>query len=233
MTPLQIRTPDIEGVNSIDINRRHGLWSFGVDGGRGVVEFWDPRSKSALTKLLLPASSLLPMQPEFDGTGIAPPDQELSVTALKSHPIDGLSLAVGISTGHTLLYDLRSPTPFAIKDQGYGEPIRSVDWLRGAGVEDEGRVISADSKVIKIWGKSDVSAPSRWPGIPHCILDAITDPALTAHEQSFVVTSSFHSDRPPPRSQLRSPIYCVRCTSTQHVLYPRPWSRATVGWLLG
>jgi ribosome biogenesis protein ENP2 len=57
-----------------------------------------------------------------------------------------------------LLYDLRSPTPFAIKDQGYSEPIVSVDWLRGGGAqEDSGRVVSADSKVIKVWNKEDVS----------------------------------------------------------------------------
>jgi ribosome biogenesis protein ENP2 len=56
------------------------------------------------------------------------------------------------------LYDLRSPSPFAVKDQGYGEPIKRVDWLRGGGAqEDSGRVISADSKVIKVWGKQDVS----------------------------------------------------------------------------
>jgi hypothetical protein len=165
MTPIRIaqgwgdgRESEVEGVNVVDVNPRHGLWSLGLDGGGGVVEFWDPRSRSALTRLVLPSSELLPIASIDPDSLLAPPIQKLSITSLKSHPTDGLSLAIGTSSGHALLYDLRSPTPFAIKDQGYGEPVKSVDWLRGGGAqEDTGRVISADSKVIKIWGKDDVS----------------------------------------------------------------------------
>jgi ribosome biogenesis protein ENP2 len=157
MTPLNVAqwtgAEDVEGVNCLDVNPRHGLWSFGLDGG-GTVEFWDPRSRSALTRLTLPAKSLLPMQ-DYDVDALFGRTQKLSVSSLKSHPTDGLSIAVGTSTGHTLLYDLRSPTPFAVKDQGYGEPVRVVDWLRGGGTqEDSGRVVSADSKVIKVWDKN-------------------------------------------------------------------------------
>ena len=160
MTPLNVGhgLEDVEGVNVVDVNARHGLWSFGLDGGGGVVEFWDPRSRSALTRLNLPASTLLPVQSFDIDSVIAQPAPSLSVTAVASHPTDGLSLAVGTSSGHTLLYDMRSPTPFAIKDQGYGESMVSVGWIRGGGAqEDAGRVISADSKVIKVWGKDDVS----------------------------------------------------------------------------
>ncbi|WWD16216.1 hypothetical protein CI109_100642 [Kwoniella shandongensis] len=165
MTPLRVaqnwgdgREDEVEGVNVVDVNHRHGLWSFGLDGVGGVVEFWDPRSRSALTRLVLPSSTLLPIQSYDPSALIAPPTQKLSITALSSHPTDGLSLAVGTSTGHTLLYDLRSSTPFAVKDQGYGESIRRVDWLRGGGAqEDSGRVVSADSKVVKIWDKNDAS----------------------------------------------------------------------------
>ncbi|WVN86574.1 uncharacterized protein L203_101741 [Cryptococcus depauperatus CBS 7841] len=163
MTPLNVakgwgdgNEDDVEGVNVVDVNPRHGLWSFGLDGGGGVVEFWDPRSRDALTRLILPSSSLLPAQSLDHFSTIAPPLQKLSITALSSHPTDGLSLAVGTSSGHTLLYDLRSPTPFAIKDQGYSEPIKKIEWLRGGGAnEDTGRVVSADSKVIKIWDKNN------------------------------------------------------------------------------
>jgi ribosome biogenesis protein ENP2 len=165
MTPLEIargwgddRESEVEGVNVVDVNPRHGLWSFGLDGGGGVVEFWDPRSRSALTRLCLPSEALLPATTIDTESMLAPPLRKLSITSLASHPTDGLSLAVGTSSGHTLLYDLRSPSPFAVKDQGYGEPVKRVDWLRGGGAqEDSGRVISADSKVIKVWGKQDVS----------------------------------------------------------------------------
>ncbi|KAK4689112.1 ribosome biogenesis protein ENP2, partial [Tremellales sp. Uapishka_1] len=165
MTPLQVarnwgngRESEVEGVNVVDVNPRHGLWSFGLDGGGGVIEFWDPRSRSALTRLTLPAADLLPVQSFNPDSLIAQPIPKLSITSLASHPTDGLSLAVGTSSGHTLLYDLRSPTPFAVKDQGYGEAVKSVDWMRGGGAqEDMGRVVSADSKVVKIWDKNNPS----------------------------------------------------------------------------
>lgn len=165
MTPIEVARgwgngmeSEVEGVNCVDVNPRHGLWSFGLDGGGGVVEFWDQRSRTALTRLTLPAASLLPAQP-LDGSSLfGPSRQKLSITSLMSHPSDGLSIAVGTSSGHTLLYDLRSPSPFAVKDQGYGEPVRCVNWLRGGGQqEDAGRVVSADSKVIKVWDKNEVS----------------------------------------------------------------------------
>ena len=230
MQPIRIQTDDIEGVNVVDVNPRHGLLSFGLDGS-GVVEFWDPRSKSALTKLLLPSSTLLPIQPVYDGNGMVPPEQTLSVTALSSHLTDGLSLAVGTSTGHTLLYDLRSPTPFAVKDQGYGEAIRSAEWLRGAGGEDEGRVISADSKVIKVWSKKDVSTAS----LSQPISRPSSRVSLThlAIKQPPLPPSPIDPHTPPSRPQFRSHFHCLRRTTTQYVLYSRPWPRPTMGWVLG
>lgn len=163
MTPLRVARgwgtgleDSVEGVNCVDVNGVHGLWAFGLDGGGGVVEFWDPRARAPLTRLSLPATALLPA--ESDTHALYSAGTRLSVTSLRSHPSDGLTLAVGTSTGHTLLYDLRSPSPFALKDQGYGEPVRCVDWLVGGGHhEDAGRVVTADSKVIKVWDKNDVS----------------------------------------------------------------------------
>jgi ribosome biogenesis protein ENP2 len=140
---------EIDGVNCLDVNKTHGLWSFGLDGASsGHVEFWDPRSRSTLTSLNLPTSSLKPSSPNN------PASPFMSVTALESHPSDGLSLAVGTSTGHTLLYDLRSPRPFAVKDQGYAEPIKKVNWLIGSDGRT-GKIASSDSKVIKVWEKDD------------------------------------------------------------------------------
>ncbi|CAK9783903.1 WD40 repeat-like protein [Cutaneotrichosporon oleaginosum] len=183
MTPLNVGqwtgAQDVEGVNCLDVNPRHGLWSFGLDGA-GTVEFWDPRARSALTRLTLPASSLLPAQ-DYEVDALFGRTQKLSISSLKSHPFDGLSLAVGTSSGHTLLYDLRSPKPFAVKDQGYGEPVRVVDWLRGGGSqEDSGRVVSADSKVIKVWDKKspDVNHLSLHPPNPLNDLHAVPDSGL-------------------------------------------------------
>lgn len=145
---------DIDGVNCIDVNPTHGLWSFGLDGGTtSHIEFWDSRSRTALTSLQLPVASLQPTA--------ASRNRPFSVTALKSHPTDGLSYAVGTSTGHTLLYDIRSAKPFAVKDQGYGEAMKTVDWMLGSKASggNGGAVLSADSKVVKVWNKNDVSYP--------------------------------------------------------------------------
>ncbi|RSH81804.1 uncharacterized protein EHS24_007996 [Apiotrichum porosum] len=171
---------EVEGVNCLDVNPRHGLWSFGLDGGGGVVEFWDPRSRSALTRLTLPAATLLPAM-SIDADSPFASRQKLSITSLKSHPTDGLSLAIGTSSGHALLYDLRSSTPFAVKDQGYGEPVRCVDWLRGGGQqEDSGRVVSADSKVIKVWDKNapETNHVSLHPPNPLVDLHPVPDSGL-------------------------------------------------------
>jgi ribosome biogenesis protein ENP2 len=148
----------VAGVNAIDINPAHGLWAFGID-GNGTVEFWDPRSRGSLGVLALPHSHLVPLGtvgrtvlPGVDGDV----SSGLSVTALASRS-DGLSYAVGTSTGHTLLYDIRSRQPFATKDQGYGLPVKRVSWIEGgAKMAGDGLVVSADKKVIKIWDRNSV-----------------------------------------------------------------------------
>ncbi|KAI0702051.1 hypothetical protein C8T65DRAFT_655861 [Cerioporus squamosus] len=140
---------DIAGVNTIDINPAHQLFAFGVE-GNGTVEFWDPRSRSRVGILHLPRDRLMPMNsmaiPTLPGIDDGSRPAPLSVTAIASRP-DGLSYAVGTSTGHTLLYDIRSARHLAIKDQGYGLP-------GGSRMAGEGYLLSADRKVIKIWNRN-------------------------------------------------------------------------------
>lgn len=82
--------------------------------------------------------------------------ENLSVTAISSRA-DGLSYAIGTSTGHTLLYDIRAAKPFAMKDQGYGLPVKNVSWIEGGSrMAGDGMVLSADKKVVKIWDRNDV-----------------------------------------------------------------------------
>lgn len=163
----------VTGVNAIDLNPAHQLMSFGTEtaSGRGTVELWDPRSRSRAGILRLPyskllassgssASLLLTNLPGVDD--IAMGRRGVAVTALSSK-FDGLNLAVGTSTGHILLYDLRSNKPYTTKDQGYGLPIKKVEWVesgvaQGGDAEREGGwIASADEKVVKIWGKETVS----------------------------------------------------------------------------
>ncbi|KIK70202.1 hypothetical protein GYMLUDRAFT_151852 [Collybiopsis luxurians FD-317 M1] len=155
MTPLVLEdsNDEIQGVNVIDINSAHQLFAFGID-GNGTVQFWDPRSRKCAGILRLPANKLI--TPSFDNN-IDPLDAGLSVTALASRP-DGLSYAVGTSTGHTLLYDIRTTKHFAMKDQGYGLPIKTVSWIEGGSrMAGDGMVLSADKKVIKIWDRNTPS----------------------------------------------------------------------------
>ncbi|KAI0827153.1 hypothetical protein BC628DRAFT_1318862 [Trametes gibbosa] len=147
----------IAGVNVIDINPAHQLFGFGVE-GNGTVEFWDPRSRSRVGILHLPRDRLMPINsfPKAALPGVDDGTQpaQLSVTALSSRA-DGLSYAVGTSTGHTLLYDIRSARHTAIKDQGYGLPVKNVSWIEGGSrMAGEGYVLSADKKVIKIWNRN-------------------------------------------------------------------------------
>lgn len=85
----------------------------------------------------------------------------LSVTAIASRS-DGLTYAVGTSTGHTLLYDIRATKPFGFKDQGYGLPVQNLSWIDGGDrMAGDGLVVSADRKVIKIWDRNSVSDINR------------------------------------------------------------------------
>lgn len=160
MNPLLLQGEggeDIAGVNAIDINSAHQLFGFGVE-GNGTVELWDPRSRARVGILRLPKDRLLPMGtvvPALPGVEDGS-SQSLSVTAISSRP-DGLSYAVGTSSGHTLLYDIRSARPLAIKDQGYGLPVKNVSWIEGGSrMAGDGLVLSADKKVIKIWDRNSV-----------------------------------------------------------------------------
>lgn len=164
------------GCNAIDVNPAHGLLCFGTE-GTGVVEMWDSRMRkragvlSVATETVLDAALLVARRnlpgiigEADDSSATKEALSSLSVTAL-SGAEDGLNLAVGTNTGHVLLYDLRMDRPYQTKDQGFGLPIKKVMWpgdkaaaTTGGGgprirSEAEGKVLSADAKVIKIWDK--------------------------------------------------------------------------------
>ncbi|KWU47016.1 nucleolar rRNA processing-related protein [Rhodotorula sp. JG-1b] len=158
----------VTGVNAIDINPAHQLMCFGTEtvNGQGTVEMWDPRSRARAGILRLPYASLLASSmssatlkhPRLPGVDDALTNGGVSVTALANR-MDGLNLAVGTSTGHVLLYDLRANRPYTTKDQGYGLPVKKVEWVESAPAtssdadREGGWVASADEKVVKIWGK--------------------------------------------------------------------------------
>lgn len=159
MAPLALEDRDghgdILGVNVVDVNPAHQLLAFGID-GNATVQFWDQRSRTPVGVLKLPAAQLVPTG-MVEGTGGGEDGGVVvGVTAIASRQ-DGLSYAIGTTTGHTLLYDIRASKPYATKDQGYGLPVKSVAWIEGGSrMAGDGLVISADKKVIKIWDRNDV-----------------------------------------------------------------------------
>lgn len=56
-----------------------------------------------------------------------------------------------------LLYDLRSSQPLLVKDHFYNLPIKSLHFHNQLDL-----VVSADSKIIKIWNKDTVSSPNAF-----------------------------------------------------------------------
>lgn len=58
----------------------------------------------------------------------------------------GMYLAAGTKGGCVGLYDMRSSKPLHVKEHQYGLPIHTLQFHKGSGC-----VLSADSKLIKIW----------------------------------------------------------------------------------
>ena len=126
----------LSAVNSLVHSPDLGLLLAG--GEDGLLECWDPRSRRRASVLDVRAS-----QRGFD--------VGCDVTALAVARGGSLQCAVGTSGGYTLVYDLRSSVPLLCKDQMFGLPIRRV---RFHNVEGEQHIMSADSKIIKVWASS-------------------------------------------------------------------------------
>lgn len=129
-------TTNASAVNCCEINPVHQLLACGTV--MGHVECFDPRVRNRVGVLDTVLSKHLE-------------DLELSavpaVTALKFK--DALNMAVGTSTGHVLLYDLRSDKPLLIKDHQYELPIKCIDFQDSMDL-----VISMDSKILKLWNRN-------------------------------------------------------------------------------
>uniref|UniRef100_A0A673K9Z8 Nucleolar protein 10 n=1 Tax=Sinocyclocheilus rhinocerous TaxID=307959 RepID=A0A673K9Z8_9TELE len=128
---------DAAEINVCDINPVHQLFAAGTLEGR--VDCWDPRVRSRVAVLDCALSSIT------DGTEV---EGLPAVSALKFN--GSLGMAVGTSTGQVLVYDLRSSRPLLVKDHYYGLPIKSLHFHNPLDL-----VLSADSKIIKMWNKDN------------------------------------------------------------------------------
>ncbi|ODH49572.1 hypothetical protein GX48_04359 [Paracoccidioides brasiliensis] len=137
------------GINTGSVNtaaiaeESHNLLAFGTS--IGTVELWDPRARARAGILLPPSDTQLE-------------DTKSQITALEFHR-SGLTLATGSSQGLIHLFDLRSPAPLLKKDQGYGYPIHTINFLTPTittrDQTTEPKILSSDKRIIKIWDARD------------------------------------------------------------------------------
>ncbi|KAH9634976.1 hypothetical protein HF086_016537 [Spodoptera exigua] len=123
-------------INCCAVNEEHGLLMLGTESGH--VEAWDPRTKSRQGIL---DCAMHCTDSDYKN------DKLPAITAAK---FDGpLRIGVGTSTGHILLYDIRSSKPVLVKDHMNEIPIKTLEFHKTMNY-----VYSMDSTVVKIWDKN-------------------------------------------------------------------------------
>lgn len=147
------------GINTGSVNtaaiaeQSHNLLAFGTS--LGTVELWDPRAKGRAGVLLPPAP---PAHVGLD-------DARSEITALDFNR-SGMSLGTGSSNGLIHLYDLRSPVPYQVKDQGYGFAVHTLQFLEPSSATQaatiEPKLLSADKRIIKLW---DIEDKMPWTSV--------------------------------------------------------------------
>ncbi|CAD5219418.1 unnamed protein product [Bursaphelenchus okinawaensis] len=121
-------------LNCCTFNKYHQLFATG--GSNATVEAWDHRDKNRVGIL---NCALQQLQEES-----LLPDVMPEVTSINFK--DPLNLAVGMSTGHVLMYDIRAKQPKLVKNHNFGLPIKSIEF----DVEKD-LVLSMDSRALKVW----------------------------------------------------------------------------------
>eukprot|EP00045_Choanoeca_perplexa_P014669 m.174566 g.174566 ORF g.174566 m.174566 type:complete len:716 (-) comp16752_c1_seq1:2063-4210(-) len=173
-------------LNCVDINNHYGLVATGSS--QGLVESFDPRSRSRIA--MLDVSKGLPQRAQKRLKGVLP-----EVTTAKFLN-DNLTLAVGTSSGHVLLYDIRSNEPELIKDHNYGLPIRRVHHHA-----ESNTIASCDSKVVKFWerdGGKNITALECEADINDMTFYPDSGLFFVAGEQSKIMTYFMPSLAPAP-----------------------------------
>ena len=169
-----------KGINCADMNPIHRLYTFGTDDG--FIECFDPRDRTRVARLSVAESMLASTDAVHQRIGRSLADY--AVTSLASD-MDGLSLAIGTSTGHVCLFDLRHRAVELVKTHRNDLSIIDVSYHRDcSGVQ---RVVSTDAKSVKIWDKLTGDA---YTGIESsvqinatCLIDDACGLVLNAIEQ--------------------------------------------------
>jgi len=122
-----------EGIQVCGYNPVYSMMAYG--GEDGCLEIWDPRCRERAAKL--DVASFLSACVE---------NEDIGISSLRFDEMDGISLAVGMSSGYCLLFDVRSSQPLVTKNQGYGLAVEGVKFH-----PKTRHILSHDKKSIKIW----------------------------------------------------------------------------------
>jgi ribosome biogenesis protein ENP2 len=126
------------GVNVLHQSPVHNM--LGCGGEDGVVECWDPRSSTSIGTVDVRKAIT-------KGSGESV-HNNVEISALQ-FDTEGLIMTAGTSSGHCMVYDLRSSKPLMVKEHQYGLPIKAIKYHSAAG-----KILSADAKVMKLWDKN-------------------------------------------------------------------------------
>ncbi|CAL7942770.1 unnamed protein product [Xylocopa violacea] len=180
---LQSFLTETSSINKCEINPVHHLVVVGTEEGK--IEAWDPRVRNKVGTLDC-ALHCVGQENKFDTVP--------AVTSLKFQ--GGLTFGVGTSTGQILLYDIRSSTPFLIKDHMYGLPIKNIEFHQKMDM-----VYSMDSSIVKIWerdsGKLYTSIESQYDFNDMCVIPG-TGMLLIANENTRMQTYYIPTLGPAP-----------------------------------
>ena len=143
LAPFQSRIRDIDrgedpsdfAFNTGAVSSVHGLLCYGTD--NGMIECFDPRTRlsAAVLKIVAPDAAA---------------DDDMGISQLKFDE-DGLTLGVGVNSGHCMLYDIRTSAPYMHKYHQNGSPILGIHFHRGG--DGRARVLTVDKMVVKAWEK--------------------------------------------------------------------------------
>lgn len=121
---------DLDLIQCCDTDKTHLLTAFGDS--LGVVECWDPRVKKSIARLDM-----------YESIPSVVPTPDVSKLKFGN---DGLTLAVGLGSGHVAVYDLRRHTPLHLLNHRNKQPVKDIAFH-----QQSSKIISCDSRTIRYW----------------------------------------------------------------------------------
>ncbi|GMS95578.1 hypothetical protein PENTCL1PPCAC_17753 [Pristionchus entomophagus] len=132
---LQSLVTDANSINCCQFSPVHQLFLAGTS--EGTVEAWDHRDRKRVSIL----DTLPSIKDDIESLA--------QVSALRW--LSPLQMGVGTTSGHILMFDIRSSRPLIVKDQNNGLPIRRIELVQRE--NDSELVMSMDDRAVKVWNR--------------------------------------------------------------------------------